>query len=111
MTNVVSTRLEEEEIKELNKISEEERLDRSSLIRKFLLIQMKEYRMKGAAEKYRKGLVSLAEAASIAKVSLYEMMDYVDRERIQAPALTTEEMEEELRHSKELFEKLRNKNT
>jgi hypothetical protein len=40
MTDVVSTRLDEKEIEELNKICEKERIDRSSLMRKFLLAQM-----------------------------------------------------------------------
>ena len=42
MTDVVSTRLDEKEIEELNEISERERIDRSSLIRKFLLAQIQE---------------------------------------------------------------------
>lgn len=107
MTDVVSTRLEEKEIEELNKICKNERLDRSALIRKFLLTQMKEYRMKGSGEKYRKGLVSLAEAATLADVSIYEMMEYADREKIQPPALTKEEMEEDLERSEKIFEHLK----
>ncbi len=67
MTDVVSTRLDEKEIEELNQICEKERIDRSALIRKFLLAQIAEYRMKEAGEKYRKGLVSLAEAATLRK--------------------------------------------
>ena len=106
MTDVVSTRLDEKEIEELNKICEKERMDRSSLIRKFLLVQIEEYRLKDAGEKYRKGLVSLAEAATLAKVSIYVMMDYVDREKIQPPSLTDGEMEEELKWAKKLFEEM-----
>ena len=106
MTDVVSTRLDEKEIEELNLISEKERMDRSSLIRKFLLAQIEEYRLKDAGEKYRKGLVSLAEAAILAKVSIYKMMDYVEREKIQPPSLTDGEMEEELKSSKKLFEEM-----
>jgi predicted HTH domain antitoxin len=108
MTDVVSTRLEEKEIEELNKICEKERIDRSALIRKFLLTQITEYRMKDVGEKYRKGLVSLAEAANLAKVSIYEMMDYIEREKIQPVALSEEEMEEELKNATKLrkfFEK------
>lgn len=56
-----------------------------------------------AGEKYRKGLVSLAEAATLAKVSLYQMMEYVEREKIQAPALTDEEMKKDLENAKNLF--------
>ena len=103
MTNIISTRLDEKEIEELNQICEKERIDRSALIRKFLLAQITEYRMKEAGEKYRKGLVSLAEAATLAKVSIYDMMEYVEREKIQSPALTDEEMEEDLKSAKKLF--------
>jgi predicted HTH domain antitoxin len=106
ITDVVSTRLDEKEIEELNQISEKERMDRSSLIRKFLLAQIEEYRLKEAGEKYRKGLVSLAEGASLAKVSIYRMMEYVEREKIQAPSLSDAEMEEDLKRSKNLFEKI-----
>jgi predicted HTH domain antitoxin len=107
MTDVVSTRLDEKEVEELNKICEKESLDRSALIRKFLLKQMKEYRMEKAGEKYRKGLVSLAEAATLAEVSIYEMMDYRERENIRAPPLSEEEMEEELEKSRRLFEDIK----
>ena len=104
MTDVVSTRLDEKEIEELNQISKKERIDRSSLIRKFLLTQIEEYRLKEVSEKYRKGLASLAEAAVLAKVSIYKMMEYVEREKIQAPPLSNSEMEAELERSKKLFE-------
>ena len=66
MTDVVSTRLDEKEIEELNQISEKEGMDRSSLIRKFILAQIQEYKAKDVGEKYRKGLVSLAEADTLA---------------------------------------------
>ena len=105
MKDVVSTRLDEKEIEELNQISEKERIDRSSLIRKFLLIQIEEYRLKEVSEKYRKGLISLAEAAILAKVSIYKMMEYIECEKIQAPPLSNSEMEKELERSKKLFEK------
>ena len=103
MTDVVSTRLDEKEIEELNEISEKERIDRSSLIRKFLLAQIQEYRLKESGEKYRKGLVSMAEAATLANVSIYRMMEYIEREKIQAPSLTNVEMEEELKRSKKIY--------
>ncbi len=107
MTDVVSTRLDEKEIEELNEISERERIDRSSLIRKFLIAQIQEYRLKASGEKYRKGLVSLAGAATLAKVSIYKMMEYVEREKIQAPFLTYHEMEEDLKRSKKIFEEIK----
>ena len=103
MTDVVSTRLKKKEIKELNEISEKERIDRSALMRKFLLAQITEYKLKEAGEIYRKGVISLAEAATLAEVSIYVMMDYIERERIQVKALSDEEMEKELIKAKNLF--------
>ena len=107
MTDVVSTRLDEKEIEELNQISEKERMDRSSLIRKFLLAQIEEYRLKEVGENYRKGLVSLAEAATLANVSIYKMMEYIEREKIQSPPLSESEMEDDLKRSKKIFEQIK----
>ncbi len=106
MSDVISTRMDKREIEELNQICEKEKIDRSALIRKFLLTQMTEYRLKDVGEKYRKGLVSLAEAATLAKVSIYEMMEYVEREKIQPPDITEEEFEEELKSAEKIFKKL-----
>jgi predicted HTH domain antitoxin len=60
-----------------------------------------------AGEKYRKGLISLAEAAILSKVSIYDMMEYIEREKIQPPSLTDEEMEDELKNATKLFEKMK----
>ncbi|TFF87744.1 MAG: hypothetical protein EU549_04185 [Promethearchaeota archaeon] len=106
MTKVVSTRLEKEEIEELNKISQKERIDRSSLMRKFLLAQIEEYKLKEAGELYRKGVVSLSEAATKVDASIYKMMEYVEREKIRPPDLSREEMEEELSQSQEILNKI-----
>ena len=107
MTDVISTRLDKKEIEELNKICEKERIDRSALMRKFLLAQITEYKMKEAGERYRKGLISLAEAATLAEVSIYAMMDYVELEKIQPRALSDKEMKEELIKAKELFKNMK----
>ncbi len=39
----------------------------------------------------------------MAEVSIYEMMDYLQREKIQAPALSEEEMAQELQNSQNLM--------
>ena len=111
MDEVVKTRLRKEEIEELRKISEQERIERSALKRKFLLIKMKEYRMKEAREKKRKGIVSLAEGATLAKISLYEMMEYVQRENIHPPPLSEQEMNEEFDNDKNTIQKMKKDKT
>ncbi|MHA1683043.1 MAG: hypothetical protein ACTSUE_19045 [Promethearchaeota archaeon] len=69
-----------------------EKIDRSSLIRKFILEQIKIYEMRRVSEYYRKGLMSLQEATTEADVSLYEMMDYLQKERIRPPIQSKEEI-------------------
>ncbi len=105
MTKTISTRLNKEEIERLNEIAERENIDRSGLIRKFLLNQMKEYSMKEVASYYQKGIVSLQEAATKAKVTLYEMMDYVQKEKIRPPSQTKAELSNELEKAQEFISK------
>ena len=59
------------------------------LIRKSLHAQATEHKLKEIGEKYRKGFISIVEAAALAKVSISEMMDYIEREKIQPPTRTT----------------------
>ena len=108
MANVISTRMKEKEIRILNEISKKEHIDRSSLMRKFLVQQIQEYNMKESAEKYRKGLVSLAEAASLADVSIYKMMEFCQREQITAPQPNEDEMIQEMKNAQQIFQNLDN---
>ncbi len=105
MTRTISTRLSEEEIEILNEIAEEENIDRSGLIRKFLIQQIKGYRIKKMAKYYRKGVISLQEAATAAKVSLYEMMEFVEKEHIRPPIQPEKEILTEIKDSTSLMEK------
>ena len=54
-------------------------------------------------ELYQKGIVSLQEAASQAKVSLYEIMEYIKRENIHPPDQLKEEIIAEIEDSKNHF--------
>ncbi len=106
MSKTVSTRLENDEIERLNEIVAEEKIDRSALIRKFVLQKMEEYKMRKEAEYYRKGLKSLQEVATAAGVSLYDMMDFVQKEQIRPPNLSEKDLEDEFARGEELFKKI-----
>ncbi len=54
------------------------------------------------AQLYKKGIVSLQEGATQANVPLYEMMEYVNRERIQPPEQTEEEIIAEIEESRKI---------
>ena len=99
--------MSEEEIELLNEIAEKENIDRSGLIRKFLIQQMKRYHLKKFAEFYRKGVISLQEAATAAKVSIYEMMEYVETEKIRPPVQSEEEILAEIEESSSIMKKSR----
>ena len=64
-----------------------------------MVIMSKEYELKRMAELYRKGIVSLQEAATQAKLSLYEIMEYVKKENIHPPDQTKEEVLTEIEKS------------
>lgn len=99
MSKAITTRIPEEDVDYLEKISKEEHLDRSALIRKMLMEDIKEYKLKKASEKYKKGKISVGEAAEEAKVSLWRMIEYLREENISPPAQSLEELEKEFEES------------
>ena len=96
MSKAISTRLNEKELEKIEQIAKKENLDRSSLIRKFLLKSLKDYSMEESGKLYQEGLMSLAEAATAADVSLWEMIEYVEKKNIRPPIENIEEIEKEL---------------
>ena len=103
MSKTISTRIDDETAEKLEKIAEKESIDRSALVRKFILQKLREYEIKQMTELYQKGIVSLQEAASQANVSLYEIMEYVQKENIRPPDQTKEEIIAEIEDSKKYF--------
>jgi predicted HTH domain antitoxin len=63
-------------------ISAEEKLDRSSVVRRLLDIGVREWRIKNALERYGQGSVTLPRAAELAGVSIYEMIAILEERKI-----------------------------
>ncbi len=103
MSKTISTRIDDKDAEKLEKIAKKENIDRSALVRKFILQKLKEYEIKQMTDLYKKGIVSLQEAASQANVSLYEIMEYVQRENIHPPDQSKEEIISEIEQSKKYF--------
>ncbi len=103
MSKTISTRINDEDAEKLEKIAKKENIDRSALVRKFILQKLKEYEIKQMTELYQKGIVSLQEAASQADVSLYQIMEYVQKENIRPPDQAKEEIIAEIEDSKKYF--------
>ena len=96
MTNVVSTRVSEEMVKELEEIEREEKADRATVVRKLLARAIEEWRRERALRLYREGRVTLWRAARLAGVTLREMMQLAAKEGIQF-RYTERDLEEDIR--------------
>ena len=62
--------------------------------------------MQKLAKHYQQGVVSLQEVATQAKVSLYEMMEYIQKENIHPPPQSEREIQQEIAEGRELMKKL-----
>ena len=78
MTKTLTTRTPDSLAKEIEALAKEEHLDKSSLIRRLLAEAVQEKRKRKALELYKDGKVSMGKAASIAKLSIWEMLDLIE---------------------------------
>jgi len=81
----VTTRLPREMLKEVERLAQREKVDRSELIRRLLDFALRQKRVEEALEAYRDGAVTLWKAAEIAGTSLREMMELARVKRILVP--------------------------
>lgn len=71
-TKHLTGRVDQKQIQLLEKISKEEKIDRSAALRKVLDIGIREYMKRKAVEEYRRGRISVGKAAEDAEVSIAE---------------------------------------
>jgi len=102
-SRLISTRLEEEDAKVLEEIAKEENVDKATLIRKWILSKITEHRLEKAAEKYRKGLISIEEAAKMANTTIWKFIEYIRGKNIWPAFQSKEELEQELEQTKKLL--------
>ena len=77
MNRPLGIRLDKSFLQKVEKISKEESLDRSTVIRNLVNIGYKEMIKAKAAEKYIKGKITLSEASRIAELSMFDMEKYL----------------------------------
>ena len=83
MTGIpVSTRIPQEAKELVERLMREEHVDRSTALRKLLLIGADEYRRRVALEALAKGRASFGEAAEMSGLSLWEFWDLVKARRV-----------------------------
>ena len=81
---MVGTRLPDTVVRDLEAIERVEQADRSTTVRKLLSRAIQDWKMDHYSRLYGSGKVTLARAAREARVSLWEMLDYVKTKRISA---------------------------
>ncbi|MBV9625634.1 MAG: UPF0175 family protein [Acidobacteria bacterium] len=81
---MVGTRLPETVVRDLEAIEEVEQSDRSTTVRKLLSRAIQDWKLDHYSRLYGSGKLTLARAAHGARVSLWEMMDYVRTKKITA---------------------------
>lgn len=71
--SAIGVRLPEELLEKLDRLSDAEGLDRSTVIRRLLELGYEEFMLAEAVDQYRRGDVTISEAADLAECSLWEM--------------------------------------
>lgn len=95
----VTARLPRKTLKEIERLAEKEKVDRSELIRRLLDAALQERRIDEALQSYRDGKVTLWKAAEMAGFSLRAMMELTKEKKIPVP-YTIEDLERDLEYAK-----------
>ncbi len=75
--NAIGIRLPKEVLLRIEKLSKEEQADRSTIIRKLVLLGYSDFVKEKAAEKYLTGKITMSEAARQADLTMWEMEKYL----------------------------------
>jgi predicted HTH domain antitoxin len=96
MTEAIGVRLDDDMRTKIDTLSREEVLDRSSTIRKLLRVGYSEFMKKKVLAKYRKGSITLTEAAEITDMTVWEIQQYFVQEGYMS-SYTVEDLNHELK--------------
>ena len=92
--SVSAIRLPKEIEKAIEERTKEEKIDKSTAMKQFLIIGIREYKKQKAVDLYRDGKVSLSDAAKIADVNIYDMIDLLIKAGIKSD-YSSEDMKKE----------------
>lgn len=77
MEQPIGIRLPKDVLKQIEELGKEEMDDRSTIIRKLVMIGYKDVVRKKAAEKYLEGRITISQAAHLAGMTVWEMEKYL----------------------------------
>jgi len=96
MPVTITTRVDDELARIIDRIAKEEKMDRSTVIRRFLSKAVKEWLIEKSLEEYEQGKLTLWQAARRCGLSLWEMISEVKKREVHVP-YTLEELKEDLK--------------
>jgi predicted HTH domain antitoxin len=96
MPVTVTTRVEEELARIIDSIAKREGMDRSTVIRRFLLKAVKDWLIDRSLDEYDEGKLTLWQAAEKCGLSIWEMVDEIKKRDIHVP-YTLEDLKEDLK--------------
>jgi predicted HTH domain antitoxin len=96
MPTTLTTRVEDDLAKIIDKVSKEEGMDKSTVIRRFLMKAAKDWLIAKSLQEYEDGKITLWQAARKCDVSVWEMIDEAKRREIHVP-YTLAEFKEDLK--------------
>nr|MDO8114029.1 UPF0175 family protein [Candidatus Sigynarchaeota archaeon] len=82
MGRSITSRLPDDLVKEIEKISEAEHLDKSSVVRRLLARAIAEWNLENAVNAFQQGKASLGQATSLSNVSIWEFLDELRARKI-----------------------------
>src|SRR5207249_6783745 len=96
VAQTVSVRLSKESLREVDRLAERLKTDRSEALRRFIERGLREARIDDALDRLRKGKASIGRAAEEAGVTLYEILELVRQHHIPY-GYAPEDLERDLR--------------
>jgi len=96
MPITVTTRVEEDLVQIIDLIAKSEGMDRSTVIRRFLLKAVRDWLIEKSLEEYEQGKLTLWQVAKKCGLSLWEIINEVKKREIHVP-YTLEELKEDLK--------------
>ncbi len=84
-TEQLNIRLPKALLNAVAEMADTEHLDRTAVIRKLIAEGVKQYRLDRAVRLYAEGRISKARAAEMAGVSIYEILDEIERRGLRSP--------------------------
>jgi len=82
MPKTVTTRLDDEYVNKIDEMAARRGIDRSALMRLFLVNSLKEQTIQDSLDDYKTGTITLWEAAQRCKLTLWEMVKEVQKAHI-----------------------------